>query len=168
MRYRVIVSRFGAPNAWARPGGQIFVSSALLAGVKTEIGLAAVLAHELGHHERRHILTRFARALFVQMPGQILLGRLKLRAGEETVRFAELSHERDEETEADEFALRRVRLAYGRTEGALEFFEYIAKLEPQSPGAARFLRTHPLSADRLERLHLLRASLEANAATSAR
>lgn len=162
LRYDITVVSDGGPNAWARPGGRIFVSSALLNAIGTEVGLATVIAHELGHHERRHILGRMARALFLQMPVQAVLGRLRLRAGEEGARFAELSHERDEETEADEFALERVHLAYGRLDGALEFFEYVAKLEPRSPGAARFLRTHPLSAERLEHLHALQRSLSRN------
>ena len=163
LRFDITVVSDGGPNAWATPGGRIFVSSALLNAVGTEVGLATVIAHELGHHERRHILRRVARALLVQMPVQAVLGRLKLRAGEESVHLAELSHERGEETEADEFALNRVLLAYGRLDGSLEFFEYIAKLEPKSPGAARFVRTHPLSAERLEHLRLLRASLNGRA-----
>jgi len=160
LRYRVYASRSGGPNAWARPGGAIFVSESLLQALKTEIGLATVVGHELGHHERRHILKRFARALFVEAPGRFLLGKLRLRVGQEAVGLAELSHDRDQEHEADDFALRRVHRAYGTLDGALEFYEFIATLEPEHASASRYLRTHPLSSERLDRLRRLQATLD--------
>jgi len=161
LRYRVVFVSYGEANAWVRPGGSIYVTADLLKRVKSEIGLAAVLAHELGHHERRHVLSRLSRSLFVGLPASMLLGRANLGAAGEPVRLAELAYERDQETAADEFALRQVRLAYGTTEGSLEFFEWIAKQPPGSSVATRFLRTHPLPADRLEYLRRLQASLDA-------
>lgn len=163
LRYRVYSTRSGGPNAWAKPGGAIFVSEPLLKAVKTEIGLATVIAHELGHHERRHILDRFSRALFVELPGRFLLGKLRLRVGQEAVGLAELSHGREQEHEADDFALRRVHRAYGTLDGALEFYEFIATLEPEHSSAVRYLRTHPLSSERLERLRRLKESLDRGA-----
>lgn len=164
LRYRIYTSRSGAPNAWAKPGGAIFVSDTLLNAVKTEVGLATVIAHELGHHERRHILDRFSRALFVEFPGRFLLGKLKLRVGQEAVTLAELSHGRDQEHEADEFALRRVHRVYGTLDGALEFYEFIATLEPEHSSASRYLRTHPLTMERLDRLRRLQATLDRHSA----
>lgn len=160
LRYRIYSSRSGGPNAWAKPGGAIFVSETLLDAVKTDIGLATVIGHELGHHERRHILDRFSRALFVELPGRFLLGKLKLQVGQEAVGLAELSHGRDQEHEADDFALRRVFRAYGTLDGALEFYEFIATLEPEHSSASRYLRTHPLSSERLDRLRRLKATLD--------
>jgi Zn-dependent protease with chaperone function len=160
LRYRVYSTRSGGPNAWAKPGGAIFVSEALLKAVKTDIGLATVIAHELGHHERRHILSRMSRAVFVELPGGFLLGKLRLRVGQEAVGLAELSHGREQEHEADDYALRRVFRAYGTLEGSLEFYEFIATLEPEHSSAVRYLRTHPLTLDRIERLRRLKETLD--------
>lgn len=100
-----------------------------------------------------------SRAVFVELPGRVLLGTLRLRVGQEAVSLAELSHGREQEHEADDFALRRVHRAYGTLDGALEFYEFIAVLEPEHSSAARYLRTHPLSSERLERLRRLQATL---------
>ncbi len=167
LRYRVYSSRSGGPNAWAKPGGAIFVSDALLKAVKTEIGLATVIAHELGHHERRHILSRMSRAVFVELPGRFVLGKLRLRVGQEAVGLFELSHGREQEHEADDFALRRVHRAYGTLDGALEFYEFVARLEPEHSSAVRYLRTHPLTSERLDRLRRLNETLDGRSAVAA-
>jgi Zn-dependent protease with chaperone function len=157
--YVVIVEPIGVPAAWTMQGGRVHVTSGLLTLVKSDIGIATVLAHELGHSERRHTLKRLTRAVFVLLPMNALLGRYNLRGGNEGVRLAELAHDRDQEFEADEFALRRVRDAYGTTEGSLEFFEWVAKQNPTNSAVVRITQTHPLPAERLARLRELQRSL---------
>jgi Zn-dependent protease with chaperone function len=56
--YRLSVLPTDVPNAFALPGGGVGVTRGLLLEVTTEIGLAMVLAHELGHHHHRHTVRR--------------------------------------------------------------------------------------------------------------
>ena len=51
------------PNAFAIPGGGIGLTTGLLEAMLTEEGMAFVLAHELGHHTKRHVLKNFWRAI---------------------------------------------------------------------------------------------------------
>ena len=63
--YKVFINYSSYPNAYALPGGIIFVTQGLLKMVKTEAQLAAILAHEIGHVELGHCadMVKFEMAL---------------------------------------------------------------------------------------------------------
>jgi Zn-dependent protease with chaperone function len=71
-KYRFQVVESNAPNAFALPGGHVMVSSALLNSVENEEELEAVLAHEIAHVERRHILRSYYLAIEEQQTRQAL------------------------------------------------------------------------------------------------
>ena len=56
------------PNAFALPGGYIFVTRGLLGVVNSEAELASVLGHEIGHVTARHSATQISRAQLAQSP----------------------------------------------------------------------------------------------------
>ena len=63
--YQLFLLELDAPNAVAVPGGGIGLTPELLASVRSETGLAFVIAHELGHHQHRHILRGLGRRLIL-------------------------------------------------------------------------------------------------------
>jgi predicted Zn-dependent protease len=69
-------------NAFACPGGIIFVSSALMALMDDEAELAAVLAHEVAHVSHKHALQSLKRAKLMQGIGQVSAASMKGEEGE--------------------------------------------------------------------------------------
>jgi len=104
-----------APNAFAAPGGYIYVSRGLLALSNREDELAGVIGHEITHVSRRHTAKQIAKSrplAILTLPGRIVgsvvnnnLGRL-LNAPFNTVGKVTLAtYSRDQESEADERGL---------------------------------------------------------------
>jgi len=73
-RFRV-VDRADA-NAFALPGGYIYVTSGMLRRTRSDSELAGILAHEITHVTLRHGTNQASKAMLAQMPLQILGGRL--------------------------------------------------------------------------------------------
>lgn len=149
--YRMLVTQKGnGPNAFAAPGGWIVVTPELLEMVESEPGIAFVLAHELGHHERRHILKRLSRTLLFS----VLLSAISQEAGSgminSSVKFGELAFSRTHEREADDFALAATRRIHGRDPRTLEFFRKMLAQSPELLPA--MFSTHPSTSERLESL----------------
>lgn len=150
--YRLILIDQPEPNAFAYPGGTIGVTRGLLDQVKSETGLAMVIGHELGHHHRRHVLRRLGRAVVVLVP----LAALMSTSSDLLIRLFDLvesKYSRDHEREADRIGLTLVHRVYGSTDGALEFFEFMADEHGDRAGMwSSLAATHPPSKERLETL----------------
>ena len=161
LRYELFMLEMGVPNAVAVPGGGVGVTPELLDRIGSDIGLAMVLGHELGHHSHRHVLRLAGRALLRAIAGGILFGG----TGAETIagraqQLAQQSYARDAEREADDFGLRLVYRTFGTTEGALEFFEWAKTQDGHVSKVGAWMQTHPLSAERLKTLTKLSKELE--------
>jgi predicted Zn-dependent protease len=87
-------------NAFTVPGGNILISSGLLAFCDTPEELAAVMAHEMGHVEKRHVISRLAKELGIE----ILTSGDQFVLGEITGMLSSTSFDRKQEEEADLFA----------------------------------------------------------------
>ncbi len=158
--YQLFLMDIPQPNAVAVPGGGVGVTGALLQEVTSEIGLATVLAHELGHQQHRHGLKRFGRALLWRMLVNVALADADISGLEVALTATEASYSRDQEREADIFGMKLVHEVYGDTEGALEFFELVQREYDQ--GNSRWtglLSSHPLTAERIAYLKRLQQQL---------
>ena len=112
-------------NAFALPGGYIYVTRGLLALANNEAELAAVLAHEIGHVTGRHSAQRYSQAVGAQI-GLTVLGVLGLdpAAGQLLSQGSDLylrSYSRDQEYEADQLGIRYLTRA-GFTPDAMALF----------------------------------------------
>ena len=96
--YRLVMLEMEGPNAFALPGGTIGVTPALLDEVKSEIGLAFVLAHELGHQQHRHALKRLGRTLIYRIAMGWISGAGDLSLLNYSLSLATLKHSRDQES----------------------------------------------------------------------
>ena len=149
--YRLTLVDLGAPNAFAMPGGIIAVTPELLEMVETEIGLAFVIAHEIGHHEHRHVTKGMGHSLLLALVfswfSEGAAGAILSQAQD----LASRRYSRQAEREADDFAIQLILRKYGTLTGAGEFFQKIAEISGESEFSAYF-STHPQSRERLKRI----------------
>ena len=142
-------------NAFALPGGYVYITRGLLAHLDNEAQLAVVLGHEIGHVVGRHASKRAATQQFGQL-GVIAVaagaqGIFGGNAGEEalnTVGTAAglmfLSYGRDDERESDRLGVEYGALTgYESAEGS-KFFESLKRISEKSGSSIpSFLSTHP-------------------------
>ena len=107
--YQVTILNSPAVNAFAVPGGYIYLTRGLLALANNEAEIASVLAHELGHLTERHSAKRYSVALKASIITRILevaeddpALRRNLRLGSASLLAR---HSRDQEVEADRIAI---------------------------------------------------------------
>ena len=132
-------------NAFATLGGRIYVFQGLLEQARTPEELAGVLAHEIEHVRNRHILQGFVVGLFTFQALRVAVPEGG-GSGDQVVReLLGLQFSRDQEGEADEKGLERLRAAQVDPGGFADFFERAAK--QQSPPA--ILNSHPSSESRI-------------------
>ncbi|WP_428389739.1 M48 family metalloprotease [Mucisphaera sp.] len=149
-------------NAFALPGGKVFISRGLLEKMTNEAQLAGVLGHEVGHVTAQHIGQQMARATGVQLglvmagiavsaADDELLATLGLVGGQLAAGSYLLKYGRDQEHEADELGLRYMtRLGFDPI-GQVQVMR-ILKDASGGGGQIEFLSTHPLPESRIERL----------------
>ena len=140
------------PNALAMPGGTILLTSGLLEKVKTEKGLAFVIAHEMGHFAGRHHIRGFGRTLGVTLAAALLGLADNSFATNTLMNLVGSSYSREQETEADNFALDLVIKAYGDLENTTEFFESLTPGQKMGEKIAGLMSTHPMTEDRIENI----------------
>jgi predicted Zn-dependent protease len=151
--YRFLVVDQWSPNAFALPGGHIFVSRGLLVLTNSEAELACVLAHEITHAAARHAS---GRQTYSEQLNPFSLG---------LPRMASLAaYARDQERAADTGG-QRMCAAAGYDPRALGvFLQSLDKIERLNMGISRiptFLDTHPSSPERLASASISAAALGA-------
>ncbi|WP_457795862.1 M48 family metallopeptidase [Methylocystis sp. S23] len=140
------------PNAFALPGGKVYLLSGLLDKAQSQDEIAGVLAHELGHLEHRDHLRRIiatgGTALLVGLVfGDVSGGAAMVVVGNSILNAA---HSRENETQADAFAAQTMA-ALGRP--AKPMGELLIRITGENEGGPlSILQDHPLSEDRLARL----------------
>ena len=145
-------------NAFALPGGHIFVNRGLVEGADQASEFAGVLGHEIAHVTERHGIEamekrRGAGALVSLV--FILLGRepgvveqIAIQAGGAAV-FARYG--RKAEREADQRAVETLPAAGYDPEGVATFFEYMLQQQERQPGLIdSWFASHPTSAERVQ------------------
>jgi predicted Zn-dependent protease len=147
-----------AVNAFALPGGNLFVTRGLMTWLSSEDELAAVIGHEIGHVTARHSANTLSRTILA-VPLIGLVGVLDPRGehiGAVTgvgAGLARLSHSREDERQADDLGLRYIQRAGYDPSAMLDVFTVLETVG-ESDGASlpTWLLTHPTPADRRSRL----------------
>lgn len=141
-------------NAFALPGGYVYVTRGLMSHLNNEAQLAVVLGHEIGHVAARHASQR----AFEQQMGQIALiggaiagqellgipGGNILNIGSQATQLLFLQYSRDDERESDQLGVEyAAKQNYVAAEGA-EFFNSLERIsEQRGQSLPGFLSTHP-------------------------
>ena len=143
-------------NAFALPGGFVYVTSGLVVAVRDEAQLAGVLAHEIAHVVARHGTQQLSReqlvAFFTSVGEAFLVGVMFPHTlPSALVEVENLPHSRTDEIQADDLAAGYLYEAGYQPEGLATFLDLIGGPGRQSR-LERFRSTHPVSADRARRL----------------
>lgn len=157
----------GFVNAFALPGGHVFIGKGLIQLMDTEDSLAAVLGHEVEHIDRYHCAERYqieARLRHVPLGGLVALPIALFEAG----------YSKDQELEADTDGTRLAVWAGYSPQGAIHLFQAFAKLEPgdgqpsKNPpeeisrvafqSLVEYFRSHPRAQDRIRNIQQLIAT----------
>lgn len=138
-------------NAFALPGGYIFVNKGLI-DKTDEDELGFVLAHEIAHISARHSLKKLQASLGLGLLIDIALGGSGYadvrRAVNIVYEIVSLGHSRKDELLADSLAVKYVYLANYDPEAALTLFDKMKKGKGKG-NTLVFLRSHPLIEDRV-------------------
>jgi predicted Zn-dependent protease len=141
----------GQVNAFALPGGQVFVLTGLLDRVgEDDDMLRGVMAHEIGHAVHRHGMRSVVRSAIYAILLAVMLGgadditKIVVSNASDLDR---LSHSREMETDADLFAVDVLRRAGRSPDGLAKFLESLDK-QP----VPQLLSTHPDSAERARKI----------------
>ncbi len=152
----IIIKNDNVVNAFAIPGGYIYVYTGLLKFLDNEATLAGVVAHEIAHCERRHATQRLTKMYGVGILLDIVLGKNPSKAVEIAANLltglAFLKNSRDDEYEADSYAYEYLKSTRWYPGSLIFFFDKIRKNESSS-FLEVLLSTHPLSQDRIDKLN---------------
>lgn len=147
-------------NAFALPGGQIFITRALFDKLENEAQLAGVLGHEIGHVIERHSAQQMAKGRL----GQLLTVAVGVGAGGEddggrkaqmvaamANQMMQLRYSRGDESEADGFGLKDMAQAGYDPRAMLDVMK-VLKEASEGNRQPEFLLTHPLPETRLQEI----------------
>lgn len=158
-----------AVNAFALPGGKIFITRGLIARLSNEAQLATVLGHEAGHVTARHTAERMSKAQLAQLglgasaifvePARDLIPLASAGLGLLFLKFS-----RDDEYQADELGIRygaRAGYAVSEMPAVFRTLERASQRGNEGASLPEWLSTHPDPQHRIERVKDEIAKVEA-------
>ncbi|MFZ5441045.1 MAG: M48 family metalloprotease [Myxococcota bacterium] len=148
-------------NAFALPGGPVFITEALLSKLTDEAQLAGVLGHEIGHVVARHGAQQLAKAELTQglviATGVATDDSRKAQLAAVVGSLVTMKYGRDDELESDALGVRFMSEAGYDPTAMLDVMKVLQKASA-GRAPAEFFSTHPSPENRLERLEQLIAA----------
>ena len=156
--YSFSVANHRALNAFALPGGPVWIHRGILHAASNEAQVAGVLAHEIAHIAERHAADQITKQLvangFLGLLGAVLGNDpggartaqtgARILAGGYLLKFS-----RDDEREADRVGVEIMRRAGWDPRGMADFMDVLRREQGRDPGSVEvFLSTHPAPAER--------------------
>jgi predicted Zn-dependent protease len=160
-------------NAFAVPGGYVYVNRGLIEAADNLSEFAGVLAHEIGHVEARHSVEQLERAQNANLGltlAYVLLGRAPTGVEEAAINvggglyFA--NHSRSAEDEADALGVRLMARSGIDPNGMVSFFQELLDQQQRRPSQLeQWFSTHPTTQDRINHVRSLIQQLPASQRT---
>jgi len=159
--FHFLIVDSSAINAFATPGGYIYVHKGLINAVENEAELAGVIAHEIGHANARHVasIIEKSQTLNIATLAAIIAGAFLGGGGGATAAIAAFSvagassltlkFMREHEEEADRLGITSLVSAGYYPAAMVDFLKLIKKYEFLSKTIPSYLRTHPGTDDRI-------------------
>jgi predicted Zn-dependent protease len=162
-----------AINAFALPGGYIYITRGILPYLDDESQLAGVLGHEIGHVTARHSVNQQSKSTLAQIgligaaiaaPG----GQQLAQAGGVGLGALFLKYGRDDEAQADQLGVRYASRAGWDPAGIPRMLTTLGRIEEasDSKGVPNWLATHPPADDRVQRVQAAVREAEGGAQTT--
>ncbi len=141
-------------NAFAAPGGQIWVYSGLMRFLETEDHFVGVLGHEVAHADRRHSTRQLTKAVGLSVLLDIVFGEDEPGlAADVAAALLTLEFSRQDEADADQWSVAYLCETPYAANGAAGFFEkLLTKSTYQIP---EFLSSHPSSESRVQDINMM-------------
>ena len=140
-------------NAFATPGGYIYIFTGLIKYLDNEDELAGVMSHEIAHADRRHSTHMLTKAYGINLLLNIILGNDNQQISNITQSLVSLKFSRDAEQDADRHSviyLCQENSLY-KADGAARFFDKM--LQEENKGyMPEFLSKHPSSPNRIKHI----------------
>ena len=164
MPYEFTLLASDVPNAFALPGGKVYITAGLMKKMENERQLAAVLGHEIGHvcalHNVHAMQRQWGAKLMLKLAQYALEGEYASAAQtatEYSTKFLNLRYSRKDEYQADELGIRYMSRAGYNPCGMIELMEILLK---QGKGKEKgkessffeLFQSHPLTRKRIEQV----------------
>lgn len=154
-------------NAFALPGGYVYVTKGLMKQISNDDELAGVIAHELGHVNKKHSVKQ-AEKTGIMTAVVALMGlkdetRKYAAAAAVAEYFAAMKFSRDDEYEADKCAVDYTAKAGFNPSGIINFFDKINK-DSGMTKVTKYFSTHPPTTDRIAKVKAEIARIKGNSA----
>jgi len=160
--YSFSIANYREINAFALPGGPVWVNRGAIEAARNESQLAGVLAHEIAHISQRHSARQLSNVMVTNL-GLSLLGALLGNSGGATAasiaaRYvasgAFLKFSRDDERDADRVGAAIMARAGWDAHGMIELMQTIREQQRRDPSSVEvFFSNHPAPADRIADLN---------------
>jgi len=148
-------------NAFALPGGYVYITRGTLAVANSEAELAAVLGHEIGHVAARHQAARYSQGVLTQLGASVLSAAIGVPAASQAIGLGSnlymSSYSRDQETQADQLGVRYLSRAGYDTMAMSHFLRDMnlyqsvtAQVEGKREAEFSYLSSHPDTAGRVQ------------------
>ncbi len=154
LSYSFKILKMKEVNAFAVPGGAIYVTSEMLDFLSSDSELAFVLGHEMGHQVARHSIKAFEKAMLIDYfirnskAGVIKNNKQALEVANF---FLSMKYSQTNEFEADRYGFKYATMSGYNPYAGVAFFEKLKKKyeKEKTPAFLRLLQTHPSTHDRL-------------------
>jgi predicted Zn-dependent protease len=150
-----VIVKGAQANAFSVPGGNIYVTEALLKDAENEEELASVLGHETGHLVLGHVMDRIHKAQTAQIVGGLLSIFIHSQGTYNLINFlgsyAFLNFNRAQEYQADHEGVILAGKANYNPWGMVWFFQKLQKLYGDA-GFEQYVQDHPSTSDRIKRI----------------
>jgi predicted Zn-dependent protease len=163
--YTFSVANYKELNAFALPGGPVWVHRGTLDAAKTEAQLAGVMAHEVAHIAQRHAADQLTKGMVAQGILGLIGAALDKDGKTETAarigaqfatQAAFMKFSRNDESEADRVGTQIMAAAGWDPHGLLEFMQILSDQQKRSPSSVEvFMSSHPSPASRVDELRRL-------------
>ncbi|AZQ13064.1 M48 family metallopeptidase [Shewanella khirikhana] len=144
----------GMVNAFALADGSVVLTDAMVKLADAEGELEAVLLHELGHHHHRHLMTSVVQSTLLSVAVAMIIGDSSGLANvmaSTAVLGLTLGYSRDNEREADAFAISQMTSSHGSAEPLASLYQKL-KQQPGMFDVPDWLSTHPDLNERIENI----------------
>jgi predicted Zn-dependent protease len=160
LNYHFAILNSQEQNAFAAPGGYIFITVGLLKTLKNEAELGGVLAHEVAHVTKKHMLETIRRGAVLGSVSELSLTAMKQNPEMFSSAIDQMTEllftkglDKDKEFEADVVGIEYAYRAGYHPKGLKDYLQTLAKEEGHVE--SKFFTTHPSTALRISKIDML-------------